>query len=113
MTYVVARNINYTNVCHYRCRFCAFSKGKLGANLRCRPYDLDLGKFSGARSRRGTAERWRYACRAAFIPKPTERHISPSAVRSRKSARRFISTPFRRFEVWQGAATFDSPCASS
>jgi len=27
-TYVVNRNINYTNICTYGCGFCAFSKGK-------------------------------------------------------------------------------------
>ena len=27
VTYVVNRNINYTNICLYRCGFCAFSKG--------------------------------------------------------------------------------------
>jgi len=42
VTYVVNRNINYTNICYFRCRFCAFSKGKLAANLRGRPYDLSL-----------------------------------------------------------------------
>ena len=40
--YVVNRNINYTNVCTFRCRFCAFSKGKLSHNLRGEPYDLAL-----------------------------------------------------------------------
>jgi FO synthase len=40
--YVVNRNINYTNVCTFRCRFCAFSKGKLSYNLRGEPYDLAL-----------------------------------------------------------------------
>lgn len=39
--YVVNRNINYTNVCYFKCQFCAFSKGKLSENLRGRPYDLD------------------------------------------------------------------------
>ena len=34
VTYVVNRNINYTNVCYFRCQFCAFSKGKLSENLR-------------------------------------------------------------------------------
>ena len=41
--YVVNRNINYTNVCHYGCRFCAFSKGRHGSavnELRGAPYDL-------------------------------------------------------------------------
>jgi FO synthase len=39
--YVVNRNINYTNVCTFKCGFCAFSKGKLSESLRGRPYDLD------------------------------------------------------------------------
>lgn len=44
--YVVNRNINYTNVCTYRCGFCAFSKGKLSDNLRGTPYDLSLEEVS-------------------------------------------------------------------
>ncbi|MBL6932307.1 MAG: 7,8-didemethyl-8-hydroxy-5-deazariboflavin synthase CofG, partial [Rhodospirillales bacterium] len=40
VTYVVNRNINYTNVCYFRCGFCAFSKGKMTEELRGRPYDL-------------------------------------------------------------------------
>jgi FO synthase len=27
VSYVVNRNINYTNVCYFKCQFCAFSKG--------------------------------------------------------------------------------------
>jgi FO synthase len=40
--YVVNRNINYTNICSYRCQFCAFSKGKTHEALRGAPYDLAL-----------------------------------------------------------------------
>jgi len=47
VSYVVTRNINYTNICTYRCQFCAFSKGKMSENLRGRPYDLDLGEIAG------------------------------------------------------------------
>jgi len=42
VTFVRNRNINYTNVCTYKCRFCAFSKGPLSLNLRGDPYLLDL-----------------------------------------------------------------------
>lgn len=45
VTYVVNRNINYTNICSYHCNFCAFSKGKLKPDLRGRPYDLPLGEI--------------------------------------------------------------------
>ncbi|MHB1712062.1 MAG: 5-amino-6-(D-ribitylamino)uracil--L-tyrosine 4-hydroxyphenyl transferase CofH, partial [Acidimicrobiales bacterium] len=46
VTYVVNRNINYTNVCTFKCRFCAFSKGPLSLNLRGRPYLLEFGEIS-------------------------------------------------------------------
>src|SRR4051794_7740156 len=41
VTFVRNRNINYTNVCTFKCRFCAFSKGPLSLNLRGAPYLLD------------------------------------------------------------------------
>jgi FO synthase len=56
--YVVNRNINYTNVCSYRCGFCAFSKGKAAAHLRGPAYDLDAEEIgrrvSEARARGAT-----------------------------------------------------------
>jgi FO synthase len=46
VTYVINRNINYTNVCTFKCRFCAFSKGPLSLNLRGDPYLLELREVS-------------------------------------------------------------------
>ncbi|WP_420466783.1 5-amino-6-(D-ribitylamino)uracil--L-tyrosine 4-hydroxyphenyl transferase CofH [Panacagrimonas sp.] len=45
VTYAVVRNINYTNVCLYKCSFCAFSKGRAHENLRGRPYLVDLDEI--------------------------------------------------------------------
>ena len=42
VTYVVNRNINYTNICSYRCRFCAFAKSAGAASLRGPPYNLTV-----------------------------------------------------------------------
>jgi FO synthase len=42
VTFVRNRNINYTNVCTFKCRFCGFSKGPLSLNLRGTPYLLTL-----------------------------------------------------------------------
>ena len=53
MSYVVNRNINYTNVCYFKCQFCAFSKGKASENLRGRPYDI-----SGEEIARRCDEAW-------------------------------------------------------
>jgi FO synthase len=44
--YVVNRNINYTNICEYKCAFCAFSKGKTADNLRGKPYNLSLDEVA-------------------------------------------------------------------
>lgn len=53
VTYVVNRNINYTNICAYRCGFCAFSKGKTHEHLRGKPYDLPIEEVG-----RRVAEAW-------------------------------------------------------
>jgi 7,8-didemethyl-8-hydroxy-5-deazariboflavin synthase CofH subunit/7,8-didemethyl-8-hydroxy-5-deazariboflavin synthase CofG subunit len=42
VTFVRNRNINYTNVCTFKCKFCGFSKGPLSLNLRGTPYLLTL-----------------------------------------------------------------------
>ncbi len=46
VSFVVNRNINYTNVCTFKCRFCAFSKGPLSLNLRGDPYLLSLDEIA-------------------------------------------------------------------
>jgi FO synthase len=46
VTFVHNRNINYTNVCTFRCKFCAFSKGPLSLNLRGNPYLLELDEIT-------------------------------------------------------------------
>ncbi len=47
VTWVRNRNINYTNVCTFKCRFCGFSKGPLSLNLRGSPYLLTLDDIAG------------------------------------------------------------------
>ena len=53
VTFVANRNINYTNVCTFKCKFCAFSKGPLSLNLRGKPYVLTLEDIAGR-----VAEAW-------------------------------------------------------
>ena len=53
VSYVINRNINYTNICYFGCRFCAFSKGRVRENLRERGYDLDLKEIQ-----KRVAEAW-------------------------------------------------------
>jgi len=59
VTYVVNRNINYTNICGYKCTFCAFAKGKTDVSLRGKPYELSLEeiqKRAVEAERRGATE---------------------------------------------------------
>ncbi|WP_428310650.1 bifunctional FO biosynthesis protein CofGH [Hydrocarboniphaga sp.] len=53
VSYAVVRNINYTNICVYKCGFCAFSKGRAHEELRGKPYLVDLGEI-----RRRVIEAW-------------------------------------------------------
>ena len=53
VTYVVNRNINYTNICLYRCGFCAFSKGRSHVALRGPAYVMELDEIG-----RRVAEAW-------------------------------------------------------
>jgi FO synthase len=105
VTYVVTRNVNYTNVCYFRCGFCAFSKGRLAANLRGKPYLVPLDEIV-RRAReawdRGaveiclqggihpgfTGETYLEICRALKAELP-DLHVHA----------------FSALEVWQGAAT--------
>ncbi len=42
VTFVVNRNINYTNQCYFKCGFCAFSKGPRSLDLRGEPYLMSI-----------------------------------------------------------------------
>jgi FO synthase len=42
VTYVINRNINYTNQCYFRCGFCGFSRGPKSLKMRDDPYILNI-----------------------------------------------------------------------
>lgn len=105
VTYVVNRNINYTNVCYFKCQFCAFSKGKLSENLRGRPYDLNLEEI-----KRRVKEAWSRGatevCMQGGIHPDYTGETYIDIVRAVKDAAPDIHVhAFTPLEVWQGAAT--------
>ena len=96
--YVVTRNIQYTNVCYFRCGFCAFSKGKLAANLRGAAVPRARSTRScAARARPGSAARPRSASRAASTrrSRATTTPTSSSAIQA-GACRGCTCTPSRR-----------------
>ena len=109
VTYVVNRNINYTNVCYFRCQFCAFSKGKLSENLRGAPYDLDLDEIA-----RRSAEAWERGaaevCMQGGIHPEYTGATYLDICRAVKAAAPGLHVhAFSPLEVWQGAATLGLP----
>jgi len=105
VTYVVNRNINYTNVCYFRCQFCAFSKGKLSENLRGRPYDLDLAEIQ-RRTREAWARGATEVCMQGGIHPDYTGATYVEICRVVKEAAPAIHVhAFTALEVWQGAET--------
>jgi len=105
VTYVVTRNVQYTNVCYFRCGFCAFSKGKLAANLRGEPYLVphpEIVRRAVEAWDRGATE----ICLQGGIHPSFDGDYYASVVRAIKDAVPDLHVhAFSALEVWQGAAT--------
>jgi FO synthase len=109
VSYVVTRNINYTNICYFKCGFCAFSKGKLSENLRGRPYELSLGEV-GRRAREAWARGATEVCMQGGIHPSYSGATYLEICRAVKSAAPGIHIhAFSPLEVHQGAATLGMP----
>jgi len=107
VSFVVNRNINYTNICYFKCQFCAFSKGKLAENLRGRPYDLDDDEIT-----RRTQEAWARGatevCMQGGIHPEYTGETYANILRTVKAAQPDMHIhAFSPLEVWQGAATLE------
>lgn len=105
VSYVVNRNINYTNVCYFKCQFCAFSKGKLSEDLRGRPYDISAEEIA-RRSReawdRGATE---VCMQGGIHPDYTGQTYLDIVETVRHATPEMHIHAFSPLEVWQGAST--------
>lgn len=110
--YVVNRNINYTNVCTYRCNFCAFSKGKTAESLRGPAYDLALAEIV-----RRTQEAWqRGATEVCMQGGISPRYTGETYLEILRAAKESVSKihvhAFSPLEILQGARTLNLSVAS-
>ncbi|MDX6412156.1 MAG: synthase [Gaiellaceae bacterium] len=109
VSYVVTRNIQYTNVCYFRCGFCAFSKGKLAANLRGAPYLVphdEIVRRCQEAWERGATE----VCLQGGIHPAFTGDYYLSVVQAIKEAVPGLHVhAFSALEIWQGAATLEVP----
>ncbi|MDE0366573.1 MAG: 5-amino-6-(D-ribitylamino)uracil--L-tyrosine 4-hydroxyphenyl transferase CofH [Gammaproteobacteria bacterium] len=107
VSFVVNRNINYTNICYFKCQFCAFSKGKLSENLRGRPYDLSHEEI-----RRRTEEAWaRGGTEVCMQGGIHPEYTGSTYIEILKAVKAAVPDmhvhAFSPLEVWQGAATLE------
>lgn len=105
VTYVVNRNINYTNICVYKCGFCAFSKGSTDDALRGAPYDLDLDEVV-----RRVREAWERGGTEVCLQGGIHPHYTGETYLNltravREAAPKMHIHAFSPLEVAQGAAT--------
>ncbi|MBD2859815.1 5-amino-6-(D-ribitylamino)uracil--L-tyrosine 4-hydroxyphenyl transferase CofH [Spongiibacter sp. KMU-158] len=105
VSYVVNRNINYSNICYFKCGFCAFSKGQGHSDLRGPAYDLDdeeiLRRVSEARQRGATE-----VCLQGGIHPDYSGQKYLDLVRLIKAEEPELHIhAFSPLEVWQGAKT--------
>ena len=109
-TYVVNRNINYTNICLYKCGFCAFSKGSVKA-LRGPAYRLDLdeiGRRAAEAVTRGATE----VCLQGGIHPDFDGNFYLSVLEAVRAAAPDIHIhAFSPLEVAHGASTMGLPLA--
>ncbi len=112
VSWVANRNINYTNICTFRCRFCAFSKGPLSLNLRGTPYLLELEEIA-ARVREAEAAGATEVCLQGGIHPSFDGDYYLRVVRAVREASPTIHIHgFTALEVTEGARRSGVPLAS-
>jgi FO synthase len=105
VSYVVNRNINYTNQCSYRCGFCGFSRGPKSLNLRGDPYILEVHEVV-----RRSVEAWERGATEVCLqggihPDFTGDFYAGVLEAIKARIPQMHVHGFTPLEVWQGAAT--------
>jgi FO synthase len=111
VTYVINRNINYTNICTYSCSFCAFSKTSTKAGTRDKPYDLPLAEIAQRVDEAWAKGATEVCLQGGIHPKYTgETYVQ--ILKAVKAAKPDMHVhAFSPLEVSQGAATLGVPVA--
>ena len=112
VTYVVNRNINYTNICLYHCGFCAFSKGRGSMDLRGPAYNLELDEVARRTVEAAAAGATEVCLQGGIHPSFTgETYLN--IVHAVKEAVPSIHVhAFSPLEIWHGAHTLGLPLAA-
>ena len=109
VTYVVNRNINYTNVCQYSCRFCAFSKGGGEAATGRAAYDIDAEELHRRVAEAADLGATEVCLQGGIHPDYTGQTYLDIVETVRQAAPEMHIHAFSPLEVDQGAQTLNMP----
>ena len=109
VTYVVNRNINYTNICTFSCSFCAFSKTSTKAGTRDKPYNLPLEEIAERVNEAWQKGATEVCLQGGIHPRYTGQTYLDILRAVKEAQPRMHVHAFSPLEVWQGAATLGVP----
>ena len=109
VTYVVNRNINYTNLCYFKCGFCAFSKGPKSLNLRGDPYLMGLDEIVGYAREAWDKGATEVTLQGGIHPDFTGNFYKEVVDAIKAELPGMHIHGFTPLEVWQGAETLGMP----
>ena len=112
VTWVANRNINYTNVCTFKCRFCGFSKGPLSLNLRGAPYLLEIEEIASRVAEAARAGATEVCLQGGIHPDFDGNYYIEVAKAVRDAVPGIHIHGFTALEVLEGARRLDEPLES-
>ena len=105
VTYVVNRNINYTNVCYFKCGFCGFSKGNHAQHMRGKSYNLSLDEIANLAVEALNKNATEVCLQGGIHPRFTGDTYLNICRAINEAAPSLHIHAFSPLEIWQGAQT--------
>jgi FO synthase len=109
VSFVSNRNINYTNICYFKCKFCAFSKGKVAKDLRDKPYNLGMDEIQRRTLEARSLGATEVCLQGGIHPEYTGQHYIDICHAIKDVDADMHIHAFSPLEVWQGAETLGIP----
>ena len=107
VSYVINRNINYTNQCYYKCGFCGFSKGPNSLNLKEKPYSIDIEEVVARSTEAFEMGASEVCLQGGIHPEYTGEFYLKMVKDIKASVPDMHIHGFTPLEIWQGAETIN------
>jgi FO synthase len=107
VTFIVNRNINYTNQCYFKCGFCAFSKGPRSLDLRGEPYLMSIEEVADRSEEAWNRGATEVCLQGGIHPEFTGQFYIDVVEAVKLRVPDMHIHGFTPLEIWQGAETAD------